>query len=791
MVSCKYCTSTNINYKCSDCGEEYCFKHTGSTDLYFCKTHPKIHLNRIEAETQNNRCQILERSRCPTCGALVSVVKLGNGSLYLQCTKCSWNSRQNSPIITGTSEKYLEKEAEKYGIGRHPDKCNDKLKRKRGKEFCINCLTQELKDHTETPFRVLQIKYGLSFDEISTLLTNLLARNSIRGILDAEKGIFVYITDSTESQLISDLQSQGFLDLTEVQTRLQATPTTTTRIMIELIRKNKLRGTFAQNKSRYYLEQGLMELVLQELKAHGQVYHRDLAKKFNIPEGNIKNYVMNMMRNKLFNGYFIDSGKATIMQEELENEIENYCLKNGLFMVSALASHLKVADELARRSLFKLIQKGTVRGIFTQNNEFLTEEKLSEKIKAIARAYRTISIQDLAQKLAITEQRVEEGLATLISRGSINGYIDMAKRQFTADGKQPITEFSSHARTNDNSAQMPQLQGKVEVVRQYDFVGGQLHFKVVVRNKSNMAIHDIKVILDVPSSYRRARELISISVIDPGNTHGVDFYLEPAECGISTIGGTVIYKDAMGKFNTIYVNPKDVQIKCPLLIKSLDTIDDCQKAIQSLPSDARAFLIADLPPNMAYSAAHRAVGQFDVTNVASYENEEDGVYEAEAWFSSEAKVTGGRVITRIYINGKTSTLELRVWCNEAGQLTGLLAKMIELLFIEINLMRQIKSNERNKTMDAMAITRNLMEISNICLLRYKASSARLKLEDTYTRLTRISNESDQSSKKIYGWVKKLEDDYVDDESMLSDDDADKLDTEMQSIHQALEIKLGV
>ena len=91
----------------------------------------------------------------------------------------------------------------------------------------------------------------------------------------------------------------------------------------------------------------------------------------------------------------------------------------------------------------------------------------------------------------------------------------------------------------------------------------------------------------------------------------------------------------------------------------------------------------------------------------------------------------------------------------------------------------------------MAITRNLMEISNICLLRYKASSARLKLEDTYTRLTRISNENDKSSKKIYEWVKKLEDDYADDEAMLSDDDADSLDNEMQAIHQALEIKLGV
>ncbi|UYP47413.1 hypothetical protein NEF87_003698 [Candidatus Lokiarchaeum ossiferum] len=696
----------------------------------------------------------------------------------------------------GTSEKYIEREAEKYGLARHPDKCNEKLRRSKGREFCLNCFTNDLKEAIETNFRTLQLRYGLNNVEIEITIEELLKRNQIKGFLDSKKQIFIFLTTEMEARLVSDLQSQGFVDLDQLQQNMSASTATTTRIMIELIRKNKLRGTFNHKKTRYYLEQGLTQLILQEIKTHGKVVHYDLAQKFEIPEGNVKNYIMNMMRNKIIVAFFADGGKITLSEQELESEIENFCLKNGIFMINALATHLQIAPELARRALFKLIQKGTIRGIFTQNHEFLTEEKLSEKIKAIARAYRTISIGDLAKKLAITEQRVEEGLATLISRGSINGYIDMAKRQFVADGKQPVTSFSSHApHTSTNASatpQMPSKIGEVEVVRQYDFVGGQLHFKVVVRNKSNMAIHDIKVILDVPSSYRRARELITIPVIDPGNTHGVDFYLEPAECGISTIGGTVIYKDAMGKINTMNVNPKDVQIKCPLLIKSLDTIEDCQKAIQSLPSDARAFLIADLPPQMAYSAAHRAVGQFDVTNVASYEDDKSGNYEAEAWFSSEAKVTGGRVITRIYINGSSSTLEIRVWCNEAGQLTGLLAKMIELLFVEINMMRKIKSEERNKTMDVMAITRNLMEISNICLLRYRASSAKIKLEDTYSRLTRITSDDDQSVAKIYEWVKKLEEDvYEDEEAMLSDEDADSLDIDIQSIQQALHAQLSV
>jgi len=244
----------------------------------------------------------------------------------------------------------------------------------------------------------------------------------------------------------------------------------------------------------------------------------------------------------------------------------------------------------------------------------------------------------------------------------------------------------------------------------------------------------------------------------------------------------------MGRMNTIHIEKKDVQIKCPLVIKTLDTIEDCQKAIQSLPSDARAFLISDLPAQMAYSAAYRAISQFDARNVASFEDDKSNNYEAEAWFSSEAKVTGGRIITRIYYNGSTSTLEVRVWCNDAGQLTGFLAKIIELLFVEINMMRRVKAEERNKTLDVMVISRSIVEVEDICMLRYKASSAKLKLEDIHARLTRVTCNCDDISQKIYDWIKKLE--GYSEEAMINDEDAEALEKDMQSIHQALQIQLG-
>ncbi|GAH71040.1 unnamed protein product, partial [marine sediment metagenome] len=58
---------------------------------------------------------------------------------------------------------------------------------------------------------------------------------------------------------------------------------------------------------------------------------------------------------------------------------------------------------------------------------------------------------------------------------------------------------------------------------------------------------------------------------------------------------------------------------------------------------------------------------------------------------------------------------MRVWCGNPGQLTGFLAKIIEILFEEINIIRKIKSEEREKTIDVMAITQNLAEVSDYCM----------------------------------------------------------------------------
>lgn len=324
----------------------------------------------------------------------------------------------------------------------------------------------------------------------------------------------------------------------------------------------------------------------------------------------------------------------------------------------------------------------------------------------------------------------------------------------------------------------PSDKGKVEVLREYDFIGGQLHMKIVVKNKSSMTINSVKVILDAPSSYNVKSPLINIPVIEANNSRGVDFYLEPKECGTSSIGGDVLYKTASGEKVTVHIRKKEVQIKCPLVVSCLSTIEDIQISIQDLPDDARAFLIADLDPRLAFRAAVRTIKRFEVSIVTSHEGKDaKGDYEAEAWFCSEAKVGGGRIITRIYVSETNQSLEVRVWTAHSGQLTGFLAKVIELLFEEINIIRKIKSDEREKTIDIMAITQNLAEISDYCMLRWKAQNIRTKLHDTFVRVRKIIGEKEAVLGRMEFWLTQLNKYGKDDK--ISEEDGDKLlnDTE--------------
>ncbi len=784
-MKCLFCENQKIDFTCEKCKSSFCINHIATTETHECKKH-NLFYSKVKAIERNFKCTVVENSECPVCNHLLRLERLSSGQYYLECTNpnCpeSWNSYLKTPGLFFPSKEKLAREAIRYNLikGNRLILCSKKLRSIIGKEICPNCFLDLLKRAPLTNFSTIMNSFNISAEQMIKFINKYMDEERIYGIIDQKNQMFYHISSEMRENILAKFHDEGIIKVADLGVMLDMSSEVATKVIYKLINQYQIKGSFSLDKEIYYTQKYIMDNLIKEIKNKGRVSLKDLANKFNIPKELIKSFCVNLMRAKAVNGFFADRGYEIITSDQIYKDIKDYSKETGLFELSKLALKLKIAVELARKSLHELIKTGTIKGIFTQRREFMTNKHLEKKIKEIARAYRTMPLRELSNRLGVTEASIEENLAQIIARGDIDGYIDMAKRTFVAYSV-PI-ESKSHAELKPTTESTD--GGNVEVVRDYDFIGGQLHMKVVVRNQSDMAINSVKVLLDVPSSYKTKDPLINIPFIEAKNSRGVDFYLEPKECGISNIGGDVIYKTASGDKRTVHIRKKEVQIKCPLVVSCLATIEDIQIAIADLPNDARAFLIADIDPRLAFRAGVRTIKRFEVSTVTSHEgNDAKGKYEAESWHCSEAKVGGGRIITRIYVSEANQSLEVRVWCNHPGQLTGFLAKIIELLFEEINIIRKIKSDEREKTIDVMAITQNLAEISDYCMLRWKAQNIRTKLHDTFVRVRKILGENEAILGRMEYWLTELNKFGKDDK--ISDELADKLVNDIENFRNVI------
>ncbi|MBN1215917.1 MAG: PCI domain-containing protein [Candidatus Lokiarchaeota archaeon] len=776
-MKCLFCENDKIDFTCEKCNSSFCINHIATTEQWECRKHFIKYSKAIASETYY-RCTVVEESKCPECSELLQLDRLSSGQYYLKCTSCSWNSYLKTPGLFFASKEKLAREANRYGLVSGFKPCGRRLKYYEGKQICPKCFLDLLKHAPITNFSTIMSSFNITEEQMLRLITRYLQEEQIYGIIDKNNNMFYYIPPELREKLVSKFYDEGIIKIDDLALMLDVGSEIVLQIIYKLLSQYKIKGSFSLDKKVYYTQTYIISTIIKEINQKGRISLKDLANKYHIPKDLMKSFCVNLMRAKEISAFFANKGNDVITSDQIYKEITNFAEENGKFELTKLANDLKIAVELARRSLHDLIKNGKIKGIFTQRREFITEKYLQNKIKELAKAYRTMPLRELSNRLSVTESSIEEILALLIGKGEIDGYIDMAKRLFVAYSVSTV-EHHEPQKIKEHKD-----EDKIEVIREYDFIGGQVRFKVVVRNNSSLAINNVKVVLDAPTSYKIKEAMINVPVIESGNSRGVDFYMEPKECGISNIGGTVIYKNAQGEQHSIPIKKKEVQIKCPLVCTSFSTIEDCQLAIQSLPNDARAFLIADLDPRLAYRAAIRAMKNFETSMITSHEDtaKAEG-YKAEAWFCAEAKVTGGRIITRVFVSEANQSLEVRVWTANPGQLTGFLAKVIEILFEEINIIRKIKSEEREKTIDVMAITQNLAEISDYCMLRWKALNIRNKLHDTFVRLRKLLGDNNPILGRIEYWLTLLNK-YEKDES-INDKDAEKLADDVEKFKNVL------
>ncbi len=771
-ASCATPLSKN-DFQCPTCGKGYCRIHVITNEKYKCQKCGAAHV-RETALKFNSSCPTVPQSSCPKCAGTLRLDKLPAGQHYLRCEKCGWNSFEAQPMICYLADSIVLKEATKIGLARQPKTCEGKLKKSQGEDFCPNCLITKLKSSGSISFSTIGGLVKMDEGDVPRLLESLVKDYNLGGIIDEQNKLFTFIDPALKSRVTEQVKTSGYISVDALAKNVGVTLDQALKLMYEIIRNERLRGTFSKQKKFYYATTFMQNKLIQLANTQGEIDINDFSAAQDVHTEIIKDNLATLLKTRDIDGFFAAKGNKVYTKGKLMDIVFTYSEQHKKFRLESIAEDLEVAIELIRSILHELVKQGRLRGVFTQKREYMTDVALKDEIGQIVTAYRTIALEELARRLGITEKTVEESLASLIARGDISGYIDLRSREFKLDTTRPSTTARGQDKQGGSHPAAAVLSNHdekyVEVVREYDFVGGQVHFKVAVRNNSAAAIYDVKVVLDYPDAFQIDDEMISLPVIEPNSSRGVDFYLEPTSCGKSQVGATVIYKDFTATPHTVHVEKKEVWIKCPLVVATMDNLNDVMIVIQSLPSDARTFLISDIDARLAYHAGFRAITHFDARCVAAPEKMDGDNFEADAYFATKVKAGGGRIVIKLSVSEKSQIMEIRVWCAEAGQLTGLLAKIIEYLFQEINIIRKIKADSREKTIDMMAIAQGITVLSDYVMLQWKHGDVCNKLEDLYARLTRLLK-SDELLDEMKTWLDKLreQDEDVNVSKELSDE----------------------
>lgn len=432
--------------------------------------------------------------------------------------------------------------------------------------------------------------------------------------------------------------------------------------------------------------------------------------------------------------------------------------------------------------------------------------RVKNELATVISNHSVIGMDELARLCRCNESKATSMVKDLIATGVIEGYIDQNTMEYISEisestpiildvkktSEEKLTDLSAvitEEKDDSVNDMVKDLVQSLDLKRGFDFEGGRIHYKIALKNKSQLVIHDIKVYLDVPEFFKAEDEDLSQTIpsLSPDESRGLDFYLEPRECGSTEISATVLFKDIYGKRHAKLVPPLEISIKSPIVAPSKSSIQYIRDLTQRLASDMKMFALKDIDDELLYNAAFRAISKFDMSCVHDEKKEES----MEAWFSAVSKVDKEPIITRVIVSTEENVLEIRVWCNDDKQLTGFLARVITSLRDEIELIRSIKSEDKKQALKLMALGRNIEMLKNYAGLSWQTGDINAVMLEIKNILEGALEKKDIDTiiNEIDGWSEKLKD-FKPDEH-IPDEMADALYNDVERWSNLINLELGI
>ncbi|NVM28433.1 MAG: hypothetical protein HWN65_06290 [Candidatus Helarchaeota archaeon] len=381
--------------------------------------------------------------------------------------------------------------------------------------------------------------------------------------------------------------------------------------------------------------------------------------------------------------------------------------------------HLKVLEnfEYIYRKMYLKYRVYFPSDFIRENEDVLLalKNEKAEKIFLTIHQRIELSLIELKTTLAetISSKMVDYHLEPLISCGLITNY--------TQDGK-PFLKINEETFEKAERYLKPIIEGvevalpmaeKLGVKRAYDYVGGDVRFKVVVENKSKDPIRGISVLLDVKEQFTVKDPSQKVTVLEPEESRGVDFYLTPLACGKSKIHGTVSFLDPQGQEVSSDINPVLVQIKCPLVTPRIFKLLEVLKMKDRFQLSHAEIPYQGITQLNAFRIARDQVSSLDMSEIGG-----DGGDEGEDFsvlFSGIAKVTDNPLL--VDLNVDPNKINIDVYMGDLRQATGFLAYIKNLINVALSYSQQISTSiEKIRSMifNAFEFSSRLTELFEFC-----------------------------------------------------------------------------
>ncbi|NVM55678.1 MAG: hypothetical protein HWN66_18405 [Candidatus Helarchaeota archaeon] len=300
----------------------------------------------------------------------------------------------------------------------------------------------------------------------------------------------------------------------------------------------------------------------------------------------------------------------------------------------------------------------------------LLRNETTNKIYDYIKEYEQLRITEIKEFLQISYTTIQSHLNRLIEGGLVKKIKKGQKSYYI------LAEISDQ-------------EELVEVKREYDFIGGEIRFKVAIRNRTTMAIHNIAVNLNPSDQFTTNISQQNIANLPPNTTRGIDFMLTPITCGQSKVFGSVSYEDAFGNIHSLPIRSKEISIKCPLVEPLTATQLEVNEWIKNLRRATGKIQYNSISDADAFRIGREQVGALDLSEIE--------VDSEQKWalYSGQVKITGNNMVVKLNVENQAIILD--VWADDLKQTTGFIAYITNLINIALEISYKTVRNTEEVT----------------------------------------------------------------------------------------------